>query len=84
MRARIAGYAQPAAAAGGVVPQLIVRAGRVVAQVDCLDEVRLGIRRAGVRALEIRISQIGELAYVALTAERAWNTHRQLRQCRLG
>ena len=74
MRACVTSDAQPASTTGGVIPEFLVWAGRVAAQIHLLEEVRLRIGRFWVGSREIRITQIGELAGIALTAEGTLNT----------
>src|SRR5215210_1163042 len=80
---RVALDRQPGAAALGVIPQLAVRAGRIVAQVDIVEETSLGLRRRGIRTRHGRIAEIGEFARVAFAAEGTGDAHREP-QCRFG
>src|SRR3569833_177943 len=72
---RVTGDPQPAPAARSVIPQLIVGAGRVVAQVDGLIETGCRIGGIGVRSLELGIPKVCEFIDVAVTTERTWNSH---------
>src|SRR5262249_57889578 len=78
--ARVAGDHEPRLATGAVVPQLAMRAGGVVAQVDVIGEARERVGRARVRARRRGVAEIGKLAHVALAAMGTGNAH----QCRFG
>jgi hypothetical protein len=45
-----------------VIPELTMRARRILSQVDRLEESRLDLRRIRIRALASSIAQISELA----------------------
>ena len=69
--------------AGAVVPELAMRPGRIVAQIDVVDEARERVRRLRVGTLHVGVAEIGELAHVALAAMGTVDPHRRS-QCRLG
>jgi hypothetical protein len=58
-----------------MIPELIMWACRIVAHIDRVDELDLGIRCHRVGAFYIRVAEIGELGQVALAAERTRDTH---------
>jgi hypothetical protein len=58
-----------------VIPELVVRAGWIVTQVDRFEEARGGIRRIRIRAPEFGIAQVGELICIALAAKRTPDSH---------
>src|SRR6266567_4281623 len=72
---RVPGDSQPTSATGGVIPQLVVGPGGIVAQIDCLEETCGRIRGIRVRALELRIAQVREFIHIALAAERTPYSH---------
>jgi hypothetical protein len=74
----IAGDSQPASAAGRVIPQLVVRTGRIVPQVNGLEEMGRLIRRAPGRAPVLRISQERKFVHIALAAEWTSDLHGSL------
>jgi hypothetical protein len=72
---RITYHAQPESATDVVVPQLGVRTGRVVAQVNRFDEASLRIGSTGVGPDVTRIAQIGKLRKVSLAAKWTLDAH---------
>jgi hypothetical protein len=64
-----------------VLPQLAMRAGRIVAKIDVLvPRLHRRVRRGPLR---IRRAEIGKLLAATLAAMRTGNAHR-VPQCRLG
>src|ERR1700679_188108 len=92
MRARVALNAQPAAASEAVIPKFEMRAGRVLAQVNRIEEARRRIHGIRIGPHGIRITVVDEFARVTLAAEGTLNAHRLLEawrkhgstQCRFG
>ena len=73
MRARIAVDLEPAPAAGAVVPQLVMRTARVVAQIHVVGPFAFG--RVGRRPRQRRIAAVGEFDLVPRAAPRTGNQH---------
>src|SRR5215813_9176458 len=73
MRARVATQAEPLATPRTVMPKLLVRTGRVIAQIDVLGPRRF--RRVVGRLLHRRVAAVGELDLRPRAAPRARNQH---------
>src|SRR5687768_18592435 len=85
MRARVARHHQPRMTAAAVVPEFLMNAGGVVAQIDVVVErlARIGCRRIG--PPYGRVTQVGELVVSARAAIGTGNAQRwPSMQIRLG
>ena len=69
---------KPTLTANGVIPEFTMRAGRIVSEVNVLDEAIERIERRRVRPLKCCVAQIDKLAQVAGAAMRARDSHRLL------
>src|SRR5581483_11907740 len=71
--AGVAHHLEPAAASGAVIPELLVRTARIVAQVHVVDPRAL--RLLGRGPPQRGVAAIGELDLVARPAPGAWDQH---------
>src|SRR5204863_3525821 len=75
--ARIAPNLEPASASRTVIPEIVVWAAGIVAQIDVFDPG--GLRRIRRRPPQRRIATVGKLDLVARPAPGAWNQHHDRR-----
>src|SRR5205085_12007542 len=68
MGARVAGHDEPRPATAGVMPQLAMPAGRIVAQIDVGVERCGGVGPRRIRSPRRRVAEIAELLAAALAA----------------
>src|SRR5436853_346938 len=75
MVARIARHNQPSLASAAMVPELAVRSGGIVAQIDVFEEPFGRVRRVRIGARCVGVAEKSEFSHVAGAAMRAGDSH---------